>query len=253
MPVTPAGRWPPGSPSQPTRLAIGPQRRLRSQSGPAMTRRFAETSPGRGPLRSDLGSSSARLVQFSPIARWNFGTHARLTETSGSPKAAPCSPNRAAAEPADRTSGDQEGHRVAPSSPRRREDRLCGPPLSSVPAAAESWRRRPRVRPRRGIPWPPVPQRAQQQMLSRRPGRRPGTVCSSVEASLPFSSSRASMIGRPLVVVACLAHLGWERRRLPKTAPKAPKMRCQGGPCRTTRCAGTPSIHQLALPARRGR
>jgi hypothetical protein len=55
-----------------------------------------------------------RASAGSPTAGWDFGTHARLTETCRIAQAPPCSPNRVAAGPADHTSGDQEGHRVAP-------------------------------------------------------------------------------------------------------------------------------------------
>ena len=65
--------------------------------------------------------------------------------------------NCAAAEPADRTSGDQEGHRVAPA-PRQRKDRLCGPPPLStflpplrLGSARPSRNQRPLAPPVRGL------------------------------------------------------------------------------------------------------
>jgi hypothetical protein len=60
--------------------------------------------------------SSARLVRFSPIAGRGVGAHAQLTATCRIVHAAhvrqPCG-----SRTADRTTGDQEGHRVAAAPP----------------------------------------------------------------------------------------------------------------------------------------
>jgi hypothetical protein len=69
------------------------------------------TRPRRWDLGLFVGAPRAALARRGR----DVGTHARLTETCRITQAAPCSPDRAAAGPADRTSGDQEGHRVVPS------------------------------------------------------------------------------------------------------------------------------------------
>jgi hypothetical protein len=79
---------------------------------------------------------------------------------------APCSPNRAAAEPADRTSGDQEGHRVAPPpggakgpslwpSTLKRRCPCCT--LAAHGHRATSCRSTPGVGGRGGCCWPVTP------------------------------------------------------------------------------------------------
>jgi hypothetical protein len=119
-----SGAWPGAS----LGLAIGPETRLHSRAAWSGLRPRGQDTSGvlghsaadpRSGRRADRGlsaGSSVRLVQSPPIGGWDLGTHARLTEPVGSPKLhldrRPCGGSTAG-----RTSGDQEGHRVAPGPP----------------------------------------------------------------------------------------------------------------------------------------
>ena len=79
-------------------------------------RRLTRASGGMARFAGIWACSAARLVRFSPIAGWGFGADARLTATCRIVHAAhvrrPCG-----SETGRRTTGDQEGHRVAAAPP----------------------------------------------------------------------------------------------------------------------------------------
>jgi hypothetical protein len=77
-------------------------------------------STGSQPVRRRTYCNPSPLRGMRPWYACTIDGNFRLAQ------AAPCSPNRAAVEPADRM-GDEEGHGVAPS-PEARKVRLCGPP-----------------------------------------------------------------------------------------------------------------------------
>jgi hypothetical protein len=105
-----------GLTAQPTGLASGPGTELPSQSGPGHDPRRRRVSPGSWPGSMDLGLFVGAPSAVSPIAGWAFGTHAWLTGTCRIAQAdhvrRPCG-----SRTADRTTGDQEGHRVAAAPP----------------------------------------------------------------------------------------------------------------------------------------
>jgi hypothetical protein len=79
-------------------------------------RRRPRRSRGSWPAALDLSRFVGAPRAGSPIAGWAFGTHPRLTGCAGSATLAMFA-NGAAAGTAGRTTGDQEGHRVAAAAP----------------------------------------------------------------------------------------------------------------------------------------